>query len=119
MRRLLLIPLLLLGVALPTTVAHAHRERPVACKTVNSSDFDGGLVHVRVKLTCINPSLRYDYVVKVVVVVATHADNVRKAYRISIGSGDTEVRFFRVTLLRQGTEVVSAPMHIHNLARSG
>jgi hypothetical protein len=54
-----------------------------------------------------------------VVVVATHADNVRKAYRISIGSGDTEVRFFRVTLLRQGTEVVSAPMHIHNLARSG
>ena len=120
MRRIPLIMLLLLGVVVfPKTAAYAHREGPVGCKTVNGNNFDGGVVHVRVTLTCINPSQQYDYVVRVVVVVATSADNARKTIPIAIGSLDTEVRFFRVTLLRQGTRVVSAPMHIHSLARSG
>jgi hypothetical protein len=118
-RRLSLTLLLLLGIALPATPAHADYDEPVACKTHNRTDFDGGLVHVRVKLTCINPSQRYDYVVKTVVRVATPVDYATKSVLISIGSLDTEVRFFRVTLQRQGTRVVSAPIHIHNVSRSG
>ena len=119
MRRLPLILLLLSAIALPATAAHAHDEEPVECKTVNTNDFDERVVHVRVKLTCINPSQGYDYVVNVVVRVATPVDNLRRALRITIGSLETEVRFFRVTLQRQGARVASAPIHIHNLARSG
>jgi len=119
MRRLLLPPLLLLGMALPTTAAYAHDEEPVECKTANRANFEPGVAHVRVRLTCINPSQRYDYVVKVVVRVTTPVDHRRQKLRIAIGSIDTEVRVFNVNLRPQGTQVASEPVHIHNLARSG
>jgi hypothetical protein len=55
--------------------------------------------------------------VEVVVMVSTIANSERRSLQISIRSGETETRFFRVSLV--GTPVVSAPLHIHNVSRSG
>jgi hypothetical protein len=117
MRRVWLVLLLLLVVTLPATTAYAHREKPVVCKTTSRTNYRDVVAHVRVKLTCIDPSKRYDYVVEVVVMVSTIANSERRSLQISIRSGETETRFFRVSLV--GTPVVSAPLHIHNVSRSG